>query len=84
MSRLRYAKLIPKFGAFYPEIPADHWIPASQVATRRAERVLREAGADALSQARLLPDEHFEFRGGKSRPPSWYITPERLSDPIEA
>jgi hypothetical protein len=59
---------------------ADHWLPAWQAAMRRAERVWRETGADALLRGRLLPDEHFEFKGGKPRPVDWYIAPERLSD----
>ena len=80
MRRPRYAKLIPRFGSFYPAIPADHWIPASQAAIRWAERLWREAGAEALAEGRLLPDAHFEFKGGKPRPSGWCIDPERLSD----
>lgn len=84
MASLRTVFLDPKFGALYPELPAGHWIPAWQAASRRAERVWREAGADALIQGRLLSEEHFRFRGGKPRPPTWYVTPERLSDPTDA
>ncbi len=84
MPGLRRALLDPKFGPLYPELPAGHWLPAWQAATRRAERVWREAGADALIQGRLLPEEHFQFRGGEPRPASWYVAPERLSDPTRA
>jgi hypothetical protein len=77
---MRRAKLKPQFGSQYPELPADHWLPAWQAAMRRAERVGRTAGADTLLRGRLLPDEHFEFKGGKPRPVDWYIAPERLSD----
>ena len=78
---LRLALLDKKFGALYPEIPADHWIPAWQAAMRRAFGVWRDVGPDGLVQDRLLPDEHFQFRGGKPRPNGWYLQPERLSDP---
>jgi hypothetical protein len=81
---LRVTRLDPKFGSLYPEIPAGHWLPAWDAATRRAERLWREAGADALLQDRVLPDEHFQFRGGKPRSAGWYVEPERLSDPTRA
>ncbi len=81
---LRRTRLDPKFGSLYPEIPAGHWIPAWQAATRRAERLWRETGPEALLDGRILPEEHFQFRGGRSRGASWYVTAERLSDPTEA
>ena len=84
MKQLRQARLDPKFGVLYPEIPAGFWVPAWQAATERADRLWREAGEDALVQNRLLPDEHFQFYGGESRPLGWYVTPERLSDPTDS
>jgi hypothetical protein len=82
--RMRRARLKKKFGSLYPELPADHWIPAWQASMRRAERVWGEAGPEALIEGRLLPNEHFEFHGGSARPPGWYPTPERLSDPARS
>jgi hypothetical protein len=84
VSGLRRARLDPKFGSLYPEIPAGHWLPAWQAATRRAERVWREAGAEALLEGRLLAEEHFQFRGGTPRSAGWYVVPERLTDPTRA
>ena len=84
MGPLRRARLDPRFGELYPEIPAGQWLPAWQAATRRAERLWRETGAEALLDGRVLPEEHFQFRGGKPRPLGWYIEPERLSDPTRA
>jgi hypothetical protein len=81
---LRRTRLDPKFRELYPEIPAGQWMPAWHVAIRRAERLWQDAGADALLAGRVLPDEHFEFRGGSGRPPGWYVEPERLSDPTRA
>jgi len=84
VATLRRTRLDPKFGSLYPEIPAAHWIPAWQAATRRAERLWRETGADALIEGRLLSEEHFQFRGGRARGVGWYVEPERLSDPTRA
>jgi len=84
VTSLRRALLDPKFGSIYPEIPAGHWLPAWQAAMRRAERLWRDVGPDALIEGRLLPDEHFKFRGGKPRELGWYVEPQRLSDPGES
>ena len=81
---VRYTRLVGRFRHQYPELPADYWIPAWDAAMRRAERVWREAGADALVYRRLLPDEHFDFRGGKPRAMTWHPAPERLSDPTHS
>jgi hypothetical protein len=78
---LRRVMLDPEFSAIYPELPAGQWIPAWQAAMRRADRVWLEAGAEALIQDRILPEEHFRFLGGEPRPSDWYPMPERLSDP---
>ncbi len=82
MGTIRRALLSPQFGSLYPEIPAGHWIPAWQAAMRRAERVWRDTGPVALISDRLLPDEHFHFRGGKPRGFAWIPIPERLSDEL--
>jgi hypothetical protein len=77
---LRRAKLKSEFGSLYPELPAEHWVPALQLVIRRAERIWREHGAQALIGDRLLPDEHFDFKGGRRRASDWHIHTERLSD----
>ena len=84
MSRLRLARLNPLFGSLYPEIPAGHWMTAWEAATRRADRVWLQEGAEALIHSRLLPEEHFQFLGGKPRPEGPDFRPERLSDPTAA
>ena len=84
MAGPRRTRLDPKFGSLYPEIPAGHWLPAWQAATRRAERLWREQGPEALLEDRLLSDKHFQFRGGIPRPGGRYVVPERLTDPTRA
>lgn len=76
----RQARLNPKFGWLYPELPAGEWQPAWQAAMQVAERLWREDGSDALVRDRLLPPEHFDFQGGSPRSVDWYVTTERLSD----
>jgi hypothetical protein len=84
MSGLRLTRLYPDFGCLYPEIPAGHWMTAWEAATRRADTVWRQEGAEALIYGRLLPEEHFQFVGGEPRPEGWDLRPERLSDPTPA
>jgi len=84
MAGLRCTRLDPKFGSLYPEIPAGHWMPAWQAATRRAEWLWREVGAEALLEGRLLTEEHFQFRGGTPRKAGREVVPERLTDPTVA
>jgi hypothetical protein len=84
MAVLRLCRLDPEYHFRYPDLPAGQWMPAWEAAVRRADQVWWEAGADALSRGRVLPEDHFQFRGGEPRPVGWYPTPERLSDPSPA
>ena len=52
------------FGHLYPEARGGAWEPASGVARRVADRVLARQGYAALLHGRVLPEDHFEFRGG--------------------
>ena len=76
----RLVRLDPEFGSRYPEIPAGEWLPAVMAAAWQADRLWLESGPEALRQRRVLPDQHFQFRGGTPRKSGWYITPERLID----
>jgi hypothetical protein len=80
VSDLRQARLKPKFGRLYPELPVKEWLPASQAALQIAERLWHEDEIETLVRDRLLPAEHFDFRGGTPRSANWYVTAERLSD----
>jgi hypothetical protein len=80
VGRPRQALLNPKFGTLYPEVPANHWLPAWEAAMLRAERLWFKRGPEAMVEARLLPDEHFEFRGGQPRAANWQGGTERLCD----
>ena len=84
MATLRLCRLIPEYHFSYQDLPSGQWMPAWEAAVRRADQVWWESGADALTRERLLSEDHFQFRGGEPRPPGWYPTPERLSDPTAA
>ncbi len=62
---MREARLKPEFAAHYPEIEPDVWYPAPLLSARRLARI-RTAG-DAASLARVLDEQHFEFRGDRPR-----------------
>jgi hypothetical protein len=76
--------LDPRFKSFYPELKAGRWLPAWPTAVKRAKHLWENLGADALIQDRVLPDEHFHFRGGKPRDLDVYVARERLTDPTPA
>ncbi len=62
---MREARLKPEFSALYPEIDPGEWYPAALISARRLARI-RTAG-DAGSLARVLDEQHFEFRGDRAR-----------------
>ena len=66
MSIVREARLRSRFAYLYPELPADTWLPASEVGATILMSQLRSARPASLGEL-LLPDEHFEFRGGNER-----------------
>ncbi|MEZ0335900.1 MAG: hypothetical protein ACAI18_18060 [Gemmatimonadales bacterium] len=64
---VRRARVRPQFAKLYPEIVPGVWISA-----RRATRVVQrrpKAREDRPTpdDGRVLPDLHFEFRGGRQR-----------------
>ncbi len=61
---VREARLHPEFAQLYPGIPAGEWLCAAVLADRvLVGRLLR--GASSAIRGRVLPEEHFEFRGGE-------------------
>jgi len=61
---LREARLRPEAAARCPWAPAEVWLPACTLASK----ALQHAGGDVrTTQARhrALPDDAFEFRGGR-------------------
>jgi hypothetical protein len=61
----RQARLRPSFSDWYPKITSGEWhhaLWAREVALAQ----IRQGQAVAQAGERVLPDEHFEFQGGKS------------------
>ena len=64
MALTREVRVKPTFGHLYPDVRPGGWESAAAVAGRVAERTLTRRGYAALLGQRVLPDAHFEFRGG--------------------
>lgn len=60
----REARLRPAFAELYPALPSDTWMGAAELGGTLL-RWITEGGVTPPLGARLLPDEHFEFRGGE-------------------
>ncbi len=73
MTLIREARLRPEFAHLYPELAAGQWLSASEVGATILMSQLRSSRPPSLGE-RLLPDEHFEFRGGPAR---GFPTPHR-------
>ena len=59
----REARLRSDFAHLYPSLPTDTWLGAAEVGALLL-RWIAGGGASPRLGARLLPEAHFEFRGG--------------------
>ena len=66
MTLIRVARLRPEFAHLYPELAAGQWLSASEVGATILMSQLKSSRPPMLGE-RLLPDGHFEFRGGPAR-----------------
>ena len=64
MALNREVRVKAGFGHLYPEVRVGAWEQAAVLARRVADRMLSRQGYAALLHARVLPELHFEFRGG--------------------
>lgn len=81
MGLIREARLRPEYGHLYPGLAAGEWVPASDLGARMLLGQLSSGTRPRLGE-RLLPDLHFEFRGGPNRVSRTERT--RAGDPGEA
>lgn len=77
MGLSRETRLRTGCGHLYPEVRPG-WEVAQNVAARVADRLVSRHGYVALLRRRVLPDEHFEFRGGSSIRPGGRLS--RMTD----
>ena len=66
----REARLRPEFAHLYPAITPDLWESAAVLADRVVSLLLRSPGSRFIATDRILPPEHFDFRGDAPRPGS--------------
>ena len=65
---MREARLRPEFADLYPGLTPGEWESAARIAEAVLANVMLQQMAEASPGGRLLPEEHFEFRGGASAP----------------
>jgi two-component system, response regulator, stage 0 sporulation protein F len=75
----REARLRTEFAYLYPPLEAGHWEPAFTTARRLLDWLL-QAQRGRVSGDRLLPKEHFEFRGISPRPDTTHGNRTRMRD----
>jgi hypothetical protein len=80
MPLTREARLKAEFRHLYPEASRDAWLSAETLARQVSDRVLARQGYAGLLRGRVLPESHFEFRGG---PPAHIRPGGRLSRSID-
>ncbi len=66
----REARLRPEFAHLYPAITAGQWDSAAVLADRMLAWLIRNSSPGIIATARILPPEHFDFRGDSTRPES--------------
>jgi hypothetical protein len=64
----REARLKPQFAYLYPAITAGQWESAAVMADRMVSWLLRNPKVGFIATDRILPPEHFDFRGEGPRP----------------
>ena len=62
---MREARLRPEFAHLYPGLTPGQWESAVRIAEAVLANVMLQEMAQAPASARVLPEEHFEFRGGE-------------------
>jgi hypothetical protein len=75
----REARLRPEYAPVYPTLTPDVWQGAAMLSEMVAALRQLTAPRDAVLQDRVLPDAHFDFRGGLPR-----STPNRRNADADA
>jgi hypothetical protein len=80
-SRGREARLRTDFAYLYPGIDSEAWTPVETLINQVVTLLYGEPGnAGRITGARLLREDHFEFRGASPRPEGWPAGLTRMSD----
>jgi hypothetical protein len=80
-SRGREARLKSDFAYLYPGLDAGVWTPVEVLINRVVTLLYGDPGnSGRITGARLLREDHFEFRGASPRPDGWPTGLSRMSD----
>ena len=80
-SRGREARLKTDFAHLYAGIDATAWTPVEALINRVVTMLYGDpANSGRITGARLLREDHFEFRGASPRPDGWPAGLTRMSD----
>ncbi len=79
--RGREARLRADFAYLYPGIDETAWMPVEALINRVVTMLYGDPGSSGrITGARLLREDHFEFRGASPRPEGWPSGLSRMSD----
>jgi hypothetical protein len=79
--RGREARLRADFAYLYPGLDASDWTPVETLINRVVTLLYGDpANSGRITGARLLREDHFEFRGASPRPDGWPAGLTRMSD----
>jgi hypothetical protein len=76
---VREARLRPEWAALYPGLEADVWVVAAELVPLVLRHRLQGEPSWEFTR-RILMDQHFEFRGGRSRDQHWSGILSRVED----
>ena len=80
-SRGREARLKADFAHLYPGLDGSDWTPVEVLINRVVTLLYGDrANSGRITGARLLREDHFEFRGASPRPEGWPAGLTRMSD----
>lgn len=80
-ARGREARLKSDFAYLYPGLEAGAWTPVELLINRVVTLLYGDPGGSGrITGARLLREDHFEFRGSSPRPEGWPEGLTRMSD----
>ena len=76
----REARLRPEYASLYPSLEPGVWVDARDLAEQMLTDDLLRPSPGFMLSSRMLPEDHFDFRGGEpaGRP---RIARTRRSDP---
>ena len=78
----RQARLRPGYASLYPSLEPGEWVDADDLAEQMlTQHLLRPSPGFGLS-GRVLPEDHFEFRGGEPAGRPRIARTRRSDEPI--